>query len=336
MTARPINVFAAGNALMDIQASVEDSLPADVGFEKGVMTLADDEVQARVLAEIDALGGVEVSRCPGGSAANTVMGVADFGGTAAFAGKTGDDAIGRDYNDAIAQLGVRSTVRPIPGAQSGTSVILITPDAERTMLTNLAASATLGAADIDAATVAESEYVYVEGYLFTGEPTKAAALKMIELAREHGAKVAFTASDPFVVAGFKADFDKIIQDRVDLLFCNLAEAQALTGEEDAMACAAALHDRCEVVALTLGADGAILMVDGEAIAIDGVPCEAVDTTGAGDMFAAGILYGATNGLSWEQAGRLASFAASRVVSQRGARLSEPLTKDEIAAAIGDA
>ena len=331
---RTIDVFAVGNALMDVQARVPEGLPAEVGFEKGVMTLADDEKQAAVLARLAQLEGGDISRCPGGSAANTVMGLVDFGGTGAYACKTADDEIGRQYLGEMQQLGVKTPVPAIPGAQTGTSVILITPDAERTMLTNLAASATLSADDIEAAgdLIAQSQWVYLEGYLFSGEPTKSAALRVVELARQHGTPVAFTMSDPFMVAGFKDDFTKLIESSVDLLFCNLEEARAMTGEDDAMACAAALHERCDRVALTLGGDGSLLMADGVATAIDGVACEAIDTTGAGDMYAAGVLYGLTSDLGWEAGGRLASAAAARVVSQLGARLQTPFTPDEVAAA----
>lgn len=331
---RPIDVYAVGNALMDIQAQVGDDVPGQVGFEKGVMTLVDDSGQAKVLQVLHDRYGSDVSRCPGGSAANTVIGLADFGGSAIFAGRTGGDEIGQAYNAAMRELGVEIAIEAIPGAQTGTSVILITPDAERTMLTNLAASATLAADDIAADAIARSKYVYVEGYLFTGEATTEAALRTIAEAREAGTKIAFTMSDPFVVQGFRETFEKLLASQVDLLFCNLEEAQAMTGEEDPMACAAALHDRCAAVALTLGGDGSLLMVDDEAISIDGVPCEAVDTTGAGDMYAAGILYGINNGLSWEQAGRLGSAAAAKVVSQMGARLPGHVGRDLLAEVVG--
>ena len=331
---RRLDVFAVGNALVDVQAQVPDDVPAGIGFEKGVMTLVDDSAQAKVLEVLHEQFAAELHRAPGGSAANTAIGVAGFGGTAAFAGKTADDELGTLYNDSLRKLGVEPSVEPIPGAQTGTSVILITPDAERTMLTNLAASATLDGDNISETAIQSAKYLYVEGYLFTGEATREAALRAIELAKASGTKVAFTMSDPFVVAGFKEEFAKLVAGTADLVFSNLEEAQAMTGEEDAMACAAAMHEQCDEVVITLGENGSLLMVDGEAIAIDGVPCEAVDTTGAGDLYAAGILYGITNGLTWEQAGNLASHASSRVVSQMGPRLSEPFTKAEIDAIIG--
>ena len=321
------DVFAVGNALVDIQARVPDQLVVDLGYPKGGMALVDDTAQQTVL---DALAHAELHRCPGGSAANTVMGVADFGGTAAYAAKVGDDGLGTFYADDIRRLGVRFDTAPQAGGQTGTSVILISPDGERTMCTNLAASSTLGPDDVSAEAIAGAKMVYVEGYLWPGESTRAAALRTIELAEEAGVKVAFTVSDPFLIASFREDFLKLVEGPVDLLFCNLEEARALTGEDDPVACAAAIHRHASDVALTLGGDGSLLMHGGQTFPVEGVPVDVVDTTGAGDMYAAGILYGLTNGLDWPAAGRLASHASARVVSQMGARLAEPLSAAEVA------
>ncbi len=320
------DVYGVGNSLVDVQAHVSDALLEEVGFQKGIMTLVDGEIQQRVLAQLQ---GIPVARCAGGSAANTVMGVADFGGSAAYAGKVGRDDLGQFFLDDMRTVGTIIDV-PATDLPTGTCVILITPDAQRTMLTSLGASATLGANDIDEQHVRNAKYVYVEGYLFGGEPTRSAAYRAIELAKQHGTKVAFTVSDPFLIQHHRDEFWKLIEGPVDLLFCNLDEARALTGLTDAIECAHEIHRHAENVALTMSEDGSILMHAGEVIPIDGVPVKAVDTTGAGDMYAAGILYGVTNGLTWRQAGRLASHAAARIVGQLGARLQEPLTPDQIA------
>lgn len=319
------DVYGIGNALVDIQAHVSDDALAALKFAKGIMTLVEDGAQQQVLSH---LNGHQVSRCAGGSAANTIMGIADFGGTAAYVGKVARDAIGEFFLADMRNRGVRIEVQPGQG-QSGTCVILITDDAQRTMLTNLAVSSTLQPEDINEEEIRNSKYVYVEGYLFTGEPNRSSALRAIELAKKNSVKVAFTVSDPFLIQYHKEEFWKLIEGPVDLLFCNLDEARALTGQHDAVACAREIHRHAENVALTLGAEGSLLMHNNEAIFIPGVPVKAVDTTGAGDMYAAGILYGITNGLTWEQAGRLASHAAARVVSQLGARLKTPLTLAEI-------
>lgn len=319
------DVYGVGNALLDIQARVGDEILEKVGYPKGIMTLVDEDAQLKVLGSLD---GADITRCAGGSAANTIIAVADFGGKAAYAGKAASDEIGNFYFEDMRKLGVTIEV-PQPDGQSGTCVILITEDAERTMLTNLAISSTLGPDDISESEIAKSKYVYVEGYLFTGDSTHAAAMKAIEVAKKNNVKVALTVSDPFLIDLKRDEFLKLIEGPVDLLFCNLDEARSLTGKEDAIDCAHEIHKHAENVALTLGPDGSILMHDGEVIPIEGVDVDAIDTTGAGDMYAGGILYGITNGLSWKQSGHLASHAAARIVSQLGARLQRPFTPAEV-------
>jgi len=326
------DVFGVGNALVDVQAHVEDAFLTRVDYAKGIMTLVDESAQQSVLKELD---GISVSRCAGGSAANTIIGLANFGGKGAFAGKVADDETGQFFVEDMRRLGVRNESQPVAGGQSGTCVVLITADAQRTMLTNLAVSSQLAPEDINGDEIAQAKYVYIEGYLFTGEPTRAAALRTIELAKERGVKVAFTVSDPFLIQYHRDEFLKLIEGPVDLLFCNLEEARALTGKHDAIDCAHEIHQHAENVALTMGEDGSILMHDGDAIPVEGVSVKAIDTTGAGDMYAAAILYGITNGLSWKQSGRLASAAAARIVGQLGARLQQPFTPEEIRAVAGE-
>jgi sugar/nucleoside kinase (ribokinase family) len=319
------NVYGVGNALVDIQAHVSDEILKRLEFSKGVMTLVDEEVQQQVLADLSDL---PVTRCAGGSAANTIMGIADFGGKAAYACKVADDEIGEFFLEDMRKIGV--TVDGQPGrGRTGTCVILISDDAQRTMLTTLGISSTLSPEDISEDLIEQSEYIYVEGYLFTGEPTRGAALHAIDLAKKHGVKVAFTVSDPFLIQYHRDEFWSLIKGPVDLLFCNLEESRALTGKHDAVDCAHEIHHHARNVALTLGADGSLLMHNGEAIPIEGVTVDAVDTTGAGDMYAAGVLYGITNGLTWKQSGHLASHAAARIVTQLGARMKRPFTEEEI-------
>ncbi|MDX8405300.1 MAG: adenosine kinase [Mariprofundus sp.] len=321
------NIYGVGNAIMDMQVRCGDDFLDKTGIEKGVMTLVDEERQKHVL---DALAEHQVNYCSGGSAANTIVGIAYMGGTTAYACKTGTDGFGRQYLNEMKKLGVAIEVAASDG-QTGSCVVLITPDAQRSMLTNLGISAALCADDISEAEIAKAEYVYIEGYLFAGDATRAAALKAIELAKANGVKVALTISDPFLIDICREQFQSLIEGPVDLLFCNEEEARALTGLEDPIDCAHAIHKHCANVALTLGKQGSIIMHQGEALPIEGVDVDAIDTTGAGDMYAAGVLYGITNGLSWQQAGHLGSHAAARVVSQLGARLPNPLTQDEIRA-----
>ncbi|MFQ5731647.1 MAG: adenosine kinase [Planctomycetaceae bacterium] len=320
------DVYGVGNALVDIQARISDAALENLRFAKGMMTLVDEETQGNVLTEV---GGVPVSRCAGGSAANTVMGVADFGGNAAYAGKVGADELGEFFLADMRKMGVTIEVPPSAG-QTGTCVVLITDDAQRTMLTHLGVSATLSPDDVVEEEIRKAKYVYIEGYLFAAAEPKAAALKAIDLAGKNGVKVAFTVSDPFLIQSFRDEFLALIEGPVDLLFCNLEESRSMTGLQDPIECAREIHRHAENVALTLGPNGSILMHDGEAIAVEGVTTDAIDTTGAGDMYAAGLLYGVTNGLSWKEAGHLASHAAARIVSQLGARLKDRFTPEDIA------
>ena len=319
------DVFGVGNALVDIQAQVDESVLKQLSIDKGIMTLVDDEQQSGVLSHLD---GRPLNRCAGGSAANTIVAVAEFGGSAGYIGKVGNDAIGEFFLKDMADLGVSIQVTPSE-MPTGTCAVLITEDAQRTMLTNLSATTSLTADDIDEHKIANSKYVYVEGYLLTGDTTKEAAYKAFELAKKHGVKTAFTASDPFLVNMIRDEIWDLITGPVDLFFCNEEEAKSLTGETDALRCAVKIHEHCENVALTLGSKGSIVMHGGDEFPIEGVQVDAIDTTGAGDMYAGAMLYGITNGMDWRTAGHLASHAAARVVSQLGARLDRKFTPEEI-------
>jgi sugar/nucleoside kinase (ribokinase family) len=319
------DVFGVGNALVDIQARIDDSLLDDLGIDKGIMTLVDDNRQADVLG---LLANHPLHRCAGGSAANTIVATADFGGSAAYVGKVGNDEVGNFFLQDMRDLGVTIDVKPA-SAPTGTCAVLISQDAQRTMLTNLGASATLTEADIDEELIKAAKYVYIEGYLLSGETTKAAAYRAMQIANRSGVKVALTASDPFLVNMIRDEIWALITGPVDLFFCNELEAKSLTGEDDPIACGAKIHEHAENVALTLGSAGSIIMHGGESLPIEGVPVEAIDTTGAGDMYAGALLYGITNGMGWQQSGHLASHAAARIVSQMGARLERKFTAEEI-------
>ncbi len=321
------DVLGIGNALVDIQARISDNWLASTGFDKGIMTLVDDEQQKSVL---DRLTGISLNRCAGGSAANTIVAVADFGGKAAYAGKVATDEIGEFFLHDMRKMGVAIEVTPAASGQSGTCAVLITEDAQRTMLTNLAVSATLSESDIVEEEIRRAKYVYIEGYLLTNPGQRAAAYKAMNLAKQYGCKVAFTASDPFLCNMCRDEIWELLRGPVDLFFCNEEEAKSLTGKSDPIECAAELHRHSENVAMTLGANGSLLMHEGSAIPIEGVSVEAIDTTGAGDMYAGALLYGITNGMSLKQAGHLASHASARIVAQLGARMQNRFTQKEIA------
>lgn len=320
------DVYGVGNALVDVQAQVSDDFVQALGINKGIMTLVDDAAQSDVLAK---LNGIPLNQCAGGSAANTIVGLAEFGGSAAFAGKVASDEVGDFFLNDMRALGVDYRVPRAPAGQTGTCAVLITPDAQRTMLTNLAVSTALSPADIDEGLIAKSKYIYVEGYLLTGPSTKQAAYRAMSLAKSHGVKVAFSASDPFLINLLRDEIWELITGPVDLFFCNEEEAKSLTGQTDPVQCAAKIHQHAENVALTLGPKGSILMHGGETIPVEGVAVDAIDTTGAGDMYAGAMLYGITSGMTWHQAGHLASHAAARIVGQLGARLEDKFTPDEV-------
>jgi sugar/nucleoside kinase (ribokinase family) len=322
----PFDVYGVGNALVDIQARVSDELIRSHHLDKGIMTLVEEDQQQKLLAQ---LNGSPLNRCAGGSAANTIVGIADFGGRAAYCGKVSRDDIGTFFLQDMQQLGVSIDIEPAVSGDTGTCAVLITPDAQRTMLTHLGVSVTLSADDVQEEKIRASKYVYIEGYLLSGESTKAAAYRAMELAQKHDVRIALTASDPFLVNMLRDEIWQLVEGPVDLFFCNEQEAKSLTGLDDVIQCAHEIHRHARNVALTLGPKGSLLMHNGEAIPIEAAQVEAIDTTGAGDMYAAGVLYGITNSLTWRQAGHLASQAAGRIVAQLGARLKRKFTPDEI-------
>ncbi|MFP6767893.1 MAG: adenosine kinase [Planctomycetaceae bacterium] len=320
-----LDVYGVGNTLVDIQVQVSDDLLASLGFAKGVMTLVDRETQERVL---DALGDLPRNQSAGGSAANTILGVAGLGGRTAYAGKIGDDPLGHFCLEDMRQNQVTVDV-PFSDGPTGTCVVLITDDAQRTMLTYLGVSADVGPDDVAPDLVTAARAVYVEGYLFSADTPRQAAYQAISAAETGSGLLALTVSDAFLIDLFRDEFLDLVAGPVDLLFCNEEEARSLLQIDDTHECARRLGAEVERVAITLGADGAMLIENQQVIRVAGVPADAIDTTGAGDMFAAGILYGLTNGMTFEQSARLANHAAARVVTQLGARLNEPIPADQI-------
>ncbi|MEM7243724.1 MAG: adenosine kinase [Acidobacteriota bacterium] len=322
MTAdKTLDVFALGNALVDLQVEVDDDFLGRLEVEKGHMLLVDADRQAAV---VDALADSDhvVHRSSGGSAANTVAGLAQLGSSAAFCGRVADDELGRFYRQDLQDQGA-AVHGQLTGSRTGTSAVLITPDAQRTMMTFLGAAVELSPEDVSAEAVATARWLYLEGYLLTGESTLAACHAAIEAARAAGTRVSLTASDPFVCNVARETLDELLSGKVDLLFCNEIEAEALTGESDPEAAGVKLAERCAEVVVTRSDKGSVLVREkNEVTHVAPVPTTAVDTTGAGDSFAAGFLHGLASNRSWADAGRIASGLASRVVSRLGARLPE--------------
>ncbi len=310
------DVFGMCNPLYDIQAEVPESALTELGYDKGGMYLIDAAQQSELVAKIVAH---IVNTEAGGSGANTMIGVAQLGGTACYTGKLGDDAHGTLYTDGLNAKKVQSLAAKGQGT-TGISVILVTPDAQRTMFTFLGMCRELGPDDVQADAIKDSKYIYVTGYLWDTDTQKEAVLKAMREAKAAGVKVALSLSDPFCVDRNKDDFLSIIGEHVDLLIGNADEAQALTDTATPQEAIAALAPYCELAAVTMDSRGSLLRSGNTTLTIPAFAVTPVDTTGAGDMYAAGILYGLTQGLPLEKTGRIASCAAAQVVGQMGPRL----------------
>lgn len=315
------HVYGLGAALVDTEIEVSDADLLTMQVEKGVMTLVDEPRQHDLLQHLSGHL-VHSRRASGGSAANSIIGVAQFGGQACYSCKVADDDNGRFYLEDMQAAGVdcfqdRETMRGI----TGKCLVLITPDAERTMNTFLGASATLSTQDLEPEALVASEYLYLEGYLVTSPDGRAAAIRAREIAEQNGVKTALSFSDPGIVAYFKDGLQEMIGQRIDLLFCNEHEAKSWAGSDDLDTALAALKQVANQFAVTLGANGALLFDGTETYRVEPFPVKAVDSNGAGDMFAGAFLYGITNGLDFPAAGKLASLSAATVVSDFGPRLT---------------
>ena len=320
--ARNHDVYGVGHALVDIQYSVPGEYLVKLGVEKGIMTLIDTE-RRQVLFQ--ALKEKEpVLRASGGSAANTMIAVARFGGRAYYACQLGQDELADFYQRDLQEAGVKSNPANRCPGQTGQCLVLITPDADRTLNTFLGASHKIGPEQLQEEIIADSHYIYLEGYLLSSDQGFAACCQAQQAARRHGTAISLTLSDPFMVLSCKQRFARLLDGGVDLLFCNAEEARALIGEEDPEAACSALGERVASVCITCGSEGAIVHAGGRRSRIPPVRVEAVDTTGAGDTFAGGVLFGITHGFDLEPAAKLGSYAAAQVVSQYGPRLEGPL------------
>lgn len=309
-------MLGIGNALVDVLSSESDDLVARLGLAKGSMALIDEE---RMRELYDAMGpGTEVS---GGSAANTMVGIASLGGSAHYIGRVRDDTFGSVFAHDLRASGVGYTTDPAPdGPATGCCLILVTPDAERTMNTFLGASSLLASGDIDESVVAAAKVVYLEGYLFDRPEAQEAFAHAAELAHRHGAQVALTLSDLFCVERHRGAFRELVAGHVDVLFANSDEITALYEVADVEAAVPRLLDDCELAAVTRSEKGALVVHAGE---VTSVPAErverVVDTTGAGDQFAAGFLAGHVRGLPAPVAASIGNVAAAEVIGHLGPR-----------------
>ena len=316
MAAAALDVVGIGNAIVDVIAQADDAFLARQALKKGAMTLIDAERAESLYA---AMGpGIEMS---GGSAANTMAGIASLGGTGAYIGQVSDDALGRVFAHDMRAGGVRFETAPLrQGAPTARSLILVTPDAQRTMSTFLGACIALGPEDVPQSLIAAAQVTYLEGYLFDPPQAKAAFRKAAELAHAAGRKVSLTLSDAFCVDRYRAEFRALIAGHVDILFANEAEIGSLYETKDFDRALEAVRGHCEIACLTRSEKGSVVVTAAEAHPIPAAPVDRlIDTTGAGDLYASGFLFGLTHGRDLALCGRLGSLAAAEVIGHYGAR-----------------
>ncbi|MCP4842424.1 MAG: adenosine kinase [Halieaceae bacterium] len=313
-------VYGIGAALVDTEIKVDDSELNTMNVEKGLMTLVDQARQTELLGHLTGHL-VKASHASGGSAGNSMIATAQFGGPTFMSCKVANDSDGDIY---IADLEAAGVDHCFDGARSdgvtGKCLVLITPDAERSMNTYLGISETLSTEQLDPDAIAASEYLYVEGYLVTSPTGLAAAVKAREIAEAAGVKTALSFSDPGMVEFFREGIAKIIGDRLDLVFCNEDEALGWAQSDDINVAVEKIKEVAETFVITRGAAGALTFDGTELVEIPSKKVDAVDTNGAGDMFAGAFLYAISHGEDFPTAGRFASLAAGRIVANFGPRL----------------
>lgn len=321
-------MYGIGNALVDTEFEVENKFFNDHQVEKGVMTLVDDERQDYLTNLIDSNS---VKKQSGGSAANTVIAVNQFGGKSFYSCRVANDDYGHFYMNDLKESGIHTNLNgyELPTGTTGKCLVMVTPDADRTMNTYLGVSSDLDESVIVEDALATSKYLYLEGYLVTSEKGVGAMLKAKSLAEKHGVNTSITLSDPSIVTYFRSQFNEVIGDGVDMIFCNEEEALTYTETNNLNDAKQRLTSMAKKFAITLGKKGALLFDGNQFIDINSTPVTAIDSNGAGDMFAGSFLYGITNGHSYEQAGRLASMAAAKVVTKFGPRLNSGHVKEVI-------
>ncbi len=315
MTPPDLDILGIGNAIVDVLAPTPDAFLTERGLPKGGMSLISTEQAEALYGAMPA--GVESS---GGSAANTCAVAAALGAKVGFLGKVAPDTLGRVFAHDIQAAGVHFPTAPLTdGAPTARCLILVTPDGQRTMNTYLGACVAFGEADVDEAEVARAKVVYLEGYLFDPPAAQAAFRKAARAARAAGRQVAISLSDPFCVGRHRDAFLDFVRNDADILFANEAEVTALYGTEDFAAAAARAAEDVSIAALTRSEKGSVILAGNTRVTVPAAPAHVVDTTGAGDAYAAGFLAAYTRGLGLEQAGRWGSIAAAEVIGHFGAR-----------------
>lgn len=323
------NVYGIGNALVDIVTEVDDEFLTKHEIEKGIMTLIEEERQTELYKAIE---DHDSSMQCGGSAANSVIAVSQFGGNSFYSYKVANDALGQFYMKDMKRNAVDSnlTESSLPMGITGKCLVMTTPDASRTMNTYLGITQSYSIDQIDENALKDSEYLYIEGYLVTSENGREAMKHAKRLAEDNGVKVALTFSDPSMVKYFKEGLQEVVGTGVDLIFCNEEEAMLYTGKSNILEAREELKKDARRFAITQGANGALIFDGDTFIDIEPYQVKAVDTNGAGDLFAGAFMYGITNGHSHAEAGKIASLASSKVVTKYGPRLEKGQTREILA------
>lgn len=324
--AKKYDVYGIGNALVDIVTEVEDSFLDKHKVEKGLMTLVDEERQHQL---VEAIHLPDSNMQCGGSAANTIIAISQFGGSSYYSCKVANDEMGKFYLSDLGKNGVDTnlTEQTAPDGITGKCLVMTTPDANRTMNTFLGITSNFSTSEVEEAALKDAQYLYIEGYLVTSENGCMAMKHAKKLAEDNGVKVAITFSDPSMVKYFKGQMEEVVGASVDLLFCNEEEAMLFTDKDNIIEAREELKKVAKRFAITQGANGAIIFDGDTFIDIEPYKVEAVDTNGAGDLFAGAFLYAITHGHSYAEAGKLASLASSRVVTKYGPRLEWHETKE---------
>ena len=313
------NVYGIGNALVDLEFKVTPEFLDDHDVQKGLMTLVDEETQHRLIKAIDHNSALKKS---GGSAANTMIAVNQFGGKSFYSCKVASDEFGDFYLKDMEDAGIPTNFDRQEREEgiTGKCLVMVTEDADRTMNTFLGISSGLSVNEVDDRAIKDSEYVYLEGYLVTSEGGLDAMKYTKKVAEENGIKTSITLSDPAIAEHFRSQFREVIGASVDLLFCNEQEALTFTGKGNLLEAREAMKQEAKRFVITQGKNGAMIYDGDTFIDIEPYDVKAVDTNGAGDMFAGAFLYGITNDLGFANSGKLASLAGSKIVSQYGPRL----------------
>lgn len=318
---KKFDVYGIGNALVDMEFEIDVDFLSKANIAKGLMTLVDEARQHEITST---LHGISHKRACGGSAANTMIAVSEFGGKSYYSCKVANDETGQFYFKDLKEHGVETNLstHPLESGITGKCLVLITPDADRTMNTYLGITSNFSTKELVEEELKNSKYLYIEGYLVASPSAKEACIEAKKLAEIHGVKTSISFSDVSMVKFFGEGLKEIIGQGVDLLFCNEAEAYAYTGTEDLKEAATALKKIAKTFAITLGPKGALVFDGKEEILVPTRKVEAIDTNGAGDLFAGTMLYGINNGMTYEEAAKLGCNASATLVTQFGPRLRQ--------------